>query len=236
MPDFRPVRNHVDTGKAVIMTSSSFRRQAPGRTYDFLPPEPTKREARRTRPVDVADAEFVVITNSRAQTFDARSFTDNRRRSSAPPTVQPSFLSPCTETFIQLGEAWLQQASLKTFAALVLALSMLVFGLFGGFSGLSRGEAASTDSPLRFSHVTTTPRDANGMRVLLINGIIDNQSGTTQVVRPIRADLFAGEQLIASIVINPPADVVYGGQSRGFSTRIQYAGGKMPEVRLSFMP
>lgn len=236
MPDFRPARNHVDTGKAVIMTSSSFRRQAPGRAYDFLPPEPAKREARRTRPVDVTDAEFVVITNSRAQTFNARSFNDNRRRPSASLVIQPSFPRTLMESFIRAGESWLQQASVKTFVALVLTLSVLVFGLFGGFSGLSQSEAASTDSPLHFSHVTMTPRDANGMRVLLINGIIDNQSGTTQAVRPIRADLFAGEQLTASIVINPPADVIYGGQSRGFSTRVQYAGGKMPEVRLSFMP
>ncbi|MDQ0560914.1 hypothetical protein QO004_002703 [Rhizobium mesoamericanum] len=236
MPDFHPARNHVDTGKAVIMTSSSFRRQAPGRAYDFLPPEPIKREARRTRPVDVADAEFVVITNSRAATVDARSFNDNSRPPSAQPTIQPSFLRSFLETFIRAGEAWLQQASLRTFAALVLALSVLVFGLFGGFSGLSQGEAASTDSALRFSHVTMTSRDANGMRVLQINGIIDNQSGTTQVVRPIRADLFAGEQLTASVVISPPVDVVYGGQSRGFSMRIQHAGAKMPEVRLSFMP
>lgn len=218
------------------MTSSSFKRQAPGRAYDFLPPEPTKRGVCRTRPVDVADAEFVVLTSSRAQTFNTRSFNDNRRRPSAPSVIQPSLLRALMEAFIRVGEAWLQQASVKIFAALVLSLSVLVFGLFGGFSGLSQSEAASTESPLNFSHVTMTPRDANGMRVLLINGIIDNQTGVTQVVRPIRADLFAGEQLTASVVINPPADVIYGGQSRGFSTRIQYAGGKMPEVRLSFMP
>ncbi len=215
------------------MTSSSFRRQAPGRTYDFLPPEQTKREARRTRPVDVADAEFVVITNNRPQSFKPRSFNDNRRRSSA---IQPSLPRAMAETFVRAGETWLQQASGKIFVALVLALSVLVFGLFGGFSGFSQSEAAPTDSPLHFSHVTMTPRDANGMRVLLINGIIDNQSGITQVLHPIRADLVAGEQLTASVVINPPADVLYGGQSRGFSTRVQYAGGKMPEVRLSFMP
>ncbi|RDJ09877.1 hypothetical protein [Rhizobium grahamii] len=218
------------------MTSSSFRRQAPGRTYDFLPPEPIKREARRTRPADIADAEFVVISNNRAQGFDKRSFNDNRRRpspSSSMSRIEPGLL---LSRLIRAGETWLQQASIGTFAALVLALSVLVFGLVGGFAGFSQSEAASTDSPLHFSHVTMTPRDANGMRVLLINGIIDNQSGTTQVVRPIRADFFADEQLTASIVINPPADVIYGGQSRGFSTRVQYAGGKMPEVRLSFMP
>ncbi|EPE95655.1 hypothetical protein RGCCGE502_22425 [Rhizobium grahamii CCGE 502] len=226
----------MDTGKAVIMTSSSFRRQAPGRTYDFLPPEPIKREARRTRPADIADAEFVVISNNRAQGFDKRSFNDNRRRPSQPSSISSVEPRSLPSALARAGEAWLQQASVRTFIALVLALSVLVFGLVGGFAGFSQGEAASTDSPLHFAHVTMTPRDANGMRVLLINGIIDNQSGTTQVVRPIRADFFADEQLTASIVINPPADVIYGGQSRGFSTRVQYAGGKMPEVRLSFMP
>ncbi len=71
------------------------------------------------------------------------------------------------------------------------------------------------------------------MRILVINGIIENGSGTTQTVRPIRADLMSGEQLVASMVINPPADVIYGGESRGFSARVQHSGGKMPEVRLS---
>jgi len=235
MPDFRPARNHVDTGKAVIMTSSSFRRQAPGRSYDFLPPEPIKREARRARSADVADAEFVVI-NNRSQAFDARSFNGNRRRPPAPSMLRPTSPRTSMESFVRAGEAWLQQASVRTFAALVVALSVLVFGLVGGFSGLSESDAAPAEAPLHFSHVTITPREANGMQVLLINGIIDNQSGTTQVVRPIRANFFAGEELTASIVINPPVDVIYAGQSRGFSTRVQYTGGKMPEVRLSFMP
>jgi hypothetical protein len=55
-------------------------------------------------------------------------------------------------------------------------------------------------------------------------------------VRPIRADLIADERLTASIVIAPPTDAIYAGQSRGFSARLQHAGGKVPEVRLSFMP
>ncbi|MBW9114493.1 hypothetical protein JNB88_12645 [Rhizobium cauense] len=216
------------------MTSSSFRRQAPGRAYDFLPPEPAKRTVRPSRPADIADAEFVVITNGRTQDFTRRSFHDNRKRAS-PPAGKPP-LPPALASFVRLGEAWLQRASARTFAALVLAVSILAFGLVGGFSGFSESEAAPATSPLHFSHVTMTPREANGMQVLLINGIVDNHSGTTQLVRPIRADLLVGEQLMASVVINPPADVIYGGQSRGFSTRIQYAGGKMPEVRLSFMP
>jgi hypothetical protein len=137
---------------------------------------------------------------------------------------------------VRMIESWLQRASFASFAALVIGLFLLVFSIAGGFSGLSGGNAAYSGSPLNFTHVTVTPRDANGMRILTINGIIENIGGTTQTVRPIRADVFADERLTASIVINPPADVIYGGQSRGFSARIQHSGGKMPEVRLSFMP
>jgi hypothetical protein len=136
---------------------------------------------------------------------------------------------------LRTAESWLQRASMRSFAALVLALVVLVFGLAGGFSGLS-GERATSAAPLHFTHVTVTPRDASGMRVLVINGIIENESGTTQTVHPIRADLVTDERLTASIVISPAADVIYGGQSRGFSARVQHAGGKMPEVRLSFLP
>jgi hypothetical protein len=224
----------VDTGKAVIMTSSSFRRQAPSRAYDFLPPEAAQRQPRQPRAGDVADAEFVVIGSGRMQGPHAGSFNDNRKRAVAT-APQPSPLS-FVSFLLRLGEAWLQQVSGRGFGAMVLALCVLVFGLSGGFSGLSKQETTANASPLHFTHVTATPRDANGMRVLLINGIIDNASGTTQIVRPIRADLFADEQLTASVVIKPPAEVIYGGQSRGFSTRVQYSGGKMPEVRLSFMP
>lgn len=233
----------VDTGKAVVMTSSSFKRQAPGRAYDFLPPDAVKREHRQSRPADIADAEFVVIGKQCApdfndRSFKGRSFNDNSRSASARPSPpRPERAAPAlAPSFVQAAEAWLQQASLKHFSVLVVALCVLVFGLSGGFSGLSTSNAAVDTDPLHFTHVTATPRDANGMRVLLINGIIDNVSGTTQMVRPIRANLYADEKLVASVVINAPADVIYGGQSRGFSSRIQYPGGKTPEVRLAFMP
>lgn len=217
------------------MTSSSFRRQAPGRAYDFLPPEPAKRESRRSRAADVADAEFVVIGSGRPYEPHGLGFNDNLKPTLA--TVsRPSPPVRLASSLARVGEAWLQRASAKGFAALVLAFCILVFGLSGGFSGLARPDAVDRSSPLHFTHVTATPRDANGMRVLLINGIIDNVSGTTQLVRPIRADLFVDEQLTASVIINPSVDAIYGGQSRGFSTRVQYAGGKMPEVRLSFLP
>ncbi|OWV71681.1 hypothetical protein ATY77_13930 [Rhizobium sp. R634] len=216
------------------MEASSFSRRTPGQAYDFLPPEPARRQYRTARPADISDAEFVTVGKVRPREFNARTYNDNRRRMAAAAGAQPTLL-PIMASALRSAESWLQRASLRSFAVLVLGLAVLVFGLAGGFSGLS-AEGAASGAPLHFTHVTVTPRDANGMRVLDINGIIENESGTTQTVHPIRADLVTDERLTASIVIEPPADVVYAGQSRGFSARVQHAGGKMPEVRLSFLP
>jgi len=219
------------------MEASYFRRQAAGQTYDFLPPDPVIRQPRRMpRRDDVADAEFVVVGKARQQggSGNARDTTHNPRRSVPPRDQAPMPLSTVTAVVRNI-EVWLQQASLQGFAALVASLFVLVFGLAGGFSFLSEsgGPPAAT---LHFSHVTITPRDANGMRILLINGIIENDSGVTQQVKPIRADLVTDDRLTASIVIEPPADAIYAGQSRGFSARVQHVGGKVPDLRLSFMP
>ncbi|PDS79780.1 hypothetical protein [Rhizobium sp. L43] len=217
------------------MEASSFSRRTPGQVYDFLPPEPAARPYRAARPADISDAEFVTLGKVRPREFNARTHNDNRKRMAAAQAAQPPLMPAMAASVLQTLESWLQRASMRSFAALVLALIVLVFGLAGGFSSLS-GERATSGAPLHFTHVTVTPRDANGMRVLVINGIIENDSGTTQTVQPIRADLVTDERLTASIVINPPSDVIYSGQSRGFSARVQHAGGKMPEIRLSFLP
>lgn len=234
MPDFSWQRNHVDICEAATMEASSFSRRTPGQAYDFLPPEPANRQYRSARPADISDAEFVTLGNVRTREFSARTYNDNRKRMAAAHAAPPP-MPAMAASVLQTMESWLQRASTRSFAALVLALVVLVFGLAGGFSGLS-GARATSGAPLHFTHVTVTPRDANGMRVLVINGIIENEGGTTQTVHPIRADLVTDERLTASIVIDPPADVIYGGQSRGFSARVQHAGGKTPEVRLSFLP
>jgi hypothetical protein len=229
----------VDIRKAATMEASSFRRQAAAQAYDFLPPEQVLHRTRRMpRMDDVADAEFVVVGEALPRKANASTrgttHNDNQRRSASVKS-QPPVLLAIGAAIVRGSETWLQRASLRGFAALVISLFVLVFGLSGGFSGLSQSEASAA-ATLHFSHVTITPRDANGMRVLLINGIIENDSGVTQPVRPIRADLMTDERLAASIVITPQADVIYAGQSRGFSARVQHAGGKLPEVRLSFMP
>lgn len=220
------------------MEASSFSRRSPGHAYDFLPPDKAARQPRAgARPADISDAEFVVIGGrAQAQGFNAKSFNDNRRQAFAAKKAEPSRAFAAAAGVARGVEEHLQQASFKSFAALVFLVFLLVFGLSGGFSGLQADDQAATGSPLHFTHVTLTPRDANGMRILMINGILENESGTTQTVRPIRADLVSDGRLTASIVINPQVDVIYGGESRGFSARVQHSGGKMPEVRLSFMP
>ncbi|ANM06125.1 hypothetical protein AMC78_CH04090 [Rhizobium phaseoli] len=213
------------------MEASFFSRRTPGQAYDFLPPERVSRPYRNPRPADIADAEFVTLGKVRPREFTARTHNDNRKRAG----TQPPLRLAIAASLLREAETWLQRASMRSFAILVLALVVLVFGLAGGFSGLS-GSRVYSGAPLHFTHVTATPRDANGMRVLVINGIIENDSGTTQTLQPIRADLVTDERLTASIVINPPVDVIYGRQSRGFSARVQHAGGPLPEVRLSFLP
>ncbi|WP_064713691.1 hypothetical protein [Rhizobium bangladeshense] len=217
------------------MEASSFSRRTAGQVYDFLPPEPARRQYRSTHPADISDAEFVTVGKARTRDFGSRIHNDNGRRMAAASAGRPPLLLTIAASALRSAESWLQHASLRSFAVLVLALAVLAFGLAGGFSGLS-AEGASSRAPLHFTHVTVTPRDANGMRVLVINGIIENESGTTQTVHPIRADLVTDERLTASVVIDPPADVIYDGQSRGFSARVQHSGRKLPEVRLSFLP
>jgi hypothetical protein len=213
--------------------------QQAGSAYDLLPPErkaaPRSRDRFERKP-DISDAEFVTVLPVRRPGFSASRADLNRRHLRADPHPASSRAITATTICLRLTERWLQRASARTFAALVAALFILVFGLAGGFSGLSGRPAAAATAPLQFSHITVTPRDANGMRIILVNGIIANEAGATVSVPPIRAELVSDDRILSSIVVTPPADSIGAGQSLGFMARLQHPGGKMPEVRLSFMP
>ena len=73
-----------------------------------------------------------------------------------------------------------------------------------------------------------------GVRVLLLTAIIENRTGATRTLSPIRADLVSGGRLLTRTMIAPPAADLEPGHSRGISMRLPHPGGKMPEVRLSF--
>lgn len=215
------------------------RQQQAGLAYDLIPPEAQQRErqVRRFEPRnDVIDAEFVTVLATRRDNFSARTVNDNYRR--AQPKTQHGLFLTIVRYMARTCEAWLQRASRRTFATLIVALSVLVFGLSGGFAGLSPAAQtpAPAAAPLQFTHVSLTPRDANGMRVLLVNGIIDNISSSNLAVPDIRADLVADGQVVGSVTVAPPAQHIQGGESRGFTIRMPHSGEKLPELRLSFAP
>ncbi|MEF0942155.1 hypothetical protein [Rhizobium sp. BR 362] len=215
------------------------RQQQAGLIYDLLPPERGLGSGltRRFDPKpDVVDAEFVTVIPSRIRTASTSNGHNTASRSAQRSGPAPKGAVLHAFKGLHLAESWLQRASRRSFVALIVALAILVFGLAGGFSGLSGTPAQATSEPLQFSHVTLTPRDENGMRVLTVNGIIENETGATLSVPPVRADIFSGGQLLSSVVVNPQVNRIGPHESRGFSTRLQHPGGKMPDVRLSFMP
>ena len=231
------------TAEDVTMGAYRNRQQQTGLAYDLIPPEAqqVKRSLRRfeTAP-EIIDAEFVVVRPARQSGFSTHTVNDNHRRPSARPErgMAAAALLSAFGYFLRAGEGWLQRASGRSFAMLIVALFVLVFGLVGGFSGLSQPPvktAPIAGPPLQFTDVSLTPRDANGMHILVLNGIIDNVTAAGRSVPQIRADLYDDDQLVTSVVISPPIDRIGGGESRGFSARLPHPGEKVPDVRLSFV-
>ncbi|CAN7509588.1 hypothetical protein [Neorhizobium sp. LjRoot104] len=198
---------------------------------DILPPEPAARTTRvNQRRGEVVDAQFVPVRETFRRGPTPRSHNDNRTRPTA--TVQaPSF----AEQTLARIERGLMRLSADFFSAVVAIVFVTVFSLAGGFTFLFAGSATAETGPtLDITHVTMTPQDANGMRVLLINGIVENRGGDNRAMPQIRADLMSGQALVATTLISPPASSIEGGQSRGFSARVPHPGGKLPDLRLSF--
>ena len=221
------------------MDTFRHRRQQAGLAYDLLPPErraTSNPYLRFERKPDVVDAEFVTVLPSHTRGASAKGPRAKQAYAKPRPTNSAKSNSAAAVSGLHFAENWLQRGSRSIFAALVVAVVVLVFGLAGGFSGLASHSTAATSEPLQFTHVTLTPRDENGMRVLLVNGIIENETGATLTVPSIRADVFSGDHLAASLVIKSPVDRIAPRESRGFSVRLQHPGGKTPDVRLSFLP
>ncbi|MBW6423837.1 hypothetical protein KX729_20460 [Rhizobium sp. XQZ8] len=208
---------------------SSFRSQQ-GKTVirmDILPPDPSGRVARAfRRGGEVVDAQFVTMNASARRTARPRSHNDNRRENTAGGTF--------TERAVAAAEGALSRLSADFFSAVVAVLFVAVFSLAGGFSFLFSGtDTVSAGPVLDITHVTMTQQDANGMKILLINGIVENRTGASLAMPSIRADLMSGKDVVASTLISPPSFAIAGGHSRGFSARVPHPGGKLPDLRLS---
>ncbi|RWX74394.1 hypothetical protein EPK99_24725 [Neorhizobium lilium] len=209
---------------------NTFRRQH-GKTIirmDILPPERKAGSVFRApqRHAEVVDAQFEPVQERRGSTRAPRSHNDNRKSRAA----SAGMAAPC----LAHVEAVLKRLPPDAFSALVAAAFVAVFALAGGFSFLFQNAAAVEAAPaFDITHVSMVPQDADGMRVLLINGIVENRGSDKRAMPSIRADLISGEVVLASTMINPPQGVLEGRQSRGFTAKVPHPGGKLPDLRLS---
>ncbi len=199
-------------------------------SMDILPPERVSK-AGRMAPArgEVVDAQFVTL-GERSPDRPRRRFQNDNKRQPGRIAKRRSLM----QRWMVTAELRLRNLSADVFTAAVAVLFSLVLGLSGGFTFLfSAPDAGTPTSTFDITHVTMTPQEANGLQVLLINGIVQNMGNERLTMPSIRADLLAGDQLVASTLISPPASSIEGGQSRGFSVRLPRPGGKVPDLRLS---
>jgi len=200
---------------------------------DILPPEDAKGKVIHfRRPADeVVDAHFVPVRDRTSERGTVHAFRTRLNAEMAAPVVR----KPVSAGLTQKIETGLLRLPFEIFMATVAVVVVAVFMVFGGFSLIPRGKPVSPAAPMDITHVTMTPQDANGMRVLLINGIVENRSGKRLAMPSIRAEFISGETVVASTLISTSASQIGGGESYGFSARVPHPGGKLPDLRLSLV-
>ncbi|MGW9231495.1 hypothetical protein ACWGPT_11580 [Pseudorhizobium sp. NPDC055634] len=201
---------------------------------DILPPEPRSARGRLTHRAtgNVADAAFVTVNATSRRNAPAAERSERLRPRSAPRRAVAE--KQTAGAILSMIERSLMNLSADVFAALVAVVFVTVFGLAGGFALFLAEPARAHAAGLDLTHVNLTPQDANGMSLLLITGIIKNNSEDPLDALPIHADLMSDGATVASAVIDPPVPAIRAGESHGFSARIPHPGGKMPQLRLSF--
>jgi hypothetical protein len=220
------------------MNAFRSRRDTAAAAYDILPPDAIgSHSPRRPAPrAEVIDAHFVPVTGDARPTAPHRSQNDNRRDVRRPATRMPEPQVSIMARLTMRVERMLMRMSADFFSAVVAFVFVMVFGLSGGFSLISgmsgdQAEAAGLD----ITHVTLTPQDQNGLKVLLINGVVENRAEGSLAVPAIRADIMVDGRMVSSMTIAPPVAEMLRDHRRGFSARIPHPGGKNPQLRLSFV-
>jgi hypothetical protein len=217
---------------------NAFRSNRTARRVDLLPPDRPPRSAQTSsasRATEIIDAEFEIVpANSRRNVYPV--FNDNRR----PSARRQQTRSVAGRTGVASALPWalnhlerlLQTASPKAFAVLVTCLCAPVFLLF---AGLSHHQPAVAAAPgLSISGVTAALSDANGMKVVSVYGAVENHSDAPKAVPMITVDVIAGGQKRTASRIFSGAAVLAPGESRPLSARLPHAGGKLPDVTVSF--
>jgi hypothetical protein len=207
------------------------------RRMDLLPPDRPQRSAKTvsSRATDIVDAEFEILpATSRRNVYPV--FNDNHCH--AAPRQQTCAAAGQSRIAVALPwavnhlERLLQTASPKAFAVLVTCLCAPVFLLF---AGLSHHQLAVAASPaLTIGGVTVAVSDANGMKVVSVYGAVENLSDAPKTVPMIQVDVIAGGQKRTASRIFSGETALAPGESRPFSARLPHAGGKLPDVTVSF--
>lgn len=183
---------------------------------------------------DVIDAHFVTVPTREAprRAEATRGSNDNRRPFAAARPLPANRWGGLAGDPLRRTEGLLQALSDRGFAAFVAVVFVVTFAIAGLIAGAPVEQANAR--PLDITHVSLTPRDDDGMRILQVNAIIENRSEARSPVPKLRADLIADGQIIASTYIAAPAAEIDAGHSRGITGRLLHPGGKTPELRLSF--
>lgn len=213
------------------MGASRMRQEARQADADLLPPQPRQRRYVTPPPLaeDITDAHFVVIGKA-ARVMEPAAGHDTAEAKTSP-LVALAFPAAVAERL----EMFLERFSDRAFAAFVALMFGSVFMLASALAAYQLTDAEVPAGSLGIIHANATPQDANGMRVLMINGIVENRTGQAQPIPQIRADFYSGDQLVASTMIAPPVPVIEHGHSRGFAAKVPHPGGKSPDLRLSFV-
>ena len=215
------------------MHTSRTRQEKVVRIVDILPPERTIRKSRaRSSRTDVVDAQFVTLR----RWHDRNAGFSNADRRGMPRRTVAGRIRDRAVNILNWVETALSRLSADMFSAVLAMIFAVVFGLAGGFSLFTGAGNADAGPSLGITHVSLTPQDANGMRVLLINGIVENRGAEKRELPSIRADLLSGETVLNSTLISAPVQMIESGRSHGFSARVPHPGGKLPDLRLSFAP
>ena len=183
---------------------------------------------------DVVDAEYVTVIDGGRRSFDER--IREQRASLRPNMVARQATAAKSRTSLRpLVEDLLGSLSGRMFTGVVAAICLAVFAAGGAMSrAFERLDGADTMAPLEFSHISLTPQDAGGMRVLRINAIIENRADAEQALPMVRADLMLDGAVVATATVAPATPTIGAGESRGISARVPYPGGKLPRLKLTF--
>lgn len=209
----------------------AFRARTSG--IDLIPPERASRSnAAGRRTVDYIDVEFETIAPGvRGGPYPV--FNDNRR-SGGGPAQRPSGLRKSGDRagrLLTVVEARLEAVPPRRFAGLVAAVGLTVFMLTVGFSGVGQADTR----PLAIEAVTTSLEESGGMRVLAVYGSIENRSASEQRLPPVIVDVASNGRKVTTTRLMLDGTPIAPGESRRFLTRLPYAGGKKPDVTVSFV-